>query len=95
MGCYSNNSPTNALPDSFDSNVSTVSGPDAIYDYCKAKAKSLSYKLFGADEKNCWSGDENTYNKYGGSDLCDFSKGGTGHASGQDMYGSVFVYKLE
>ena len=73
----------------------SVSGPDAIYDFCKEKAESSGYKLFGVDEKNCWSGDENTYNKYGGSDQCDFSKGGTGHASGQDMYGSVFVYKLE
>lgn len=96
MGCYSNKSPTNALPYPFDSNVSTVSGPDAIYDYCKAKAKSLGYKLFGTDEKKCWSGDDakNTYDKYGGSTQCEFSKAGTGHASGRDMYGSVFVYQL-
>jgi len=92
LGCYSNKSPDNALRAM--SSVS-VSGPDAIYDFCKEKAESSGYKLFGVDEKNCWSGDENTYNKYGGSDQCDFSKGGTGHASGQDMYGSVFVYKLE
>lgn len=97
MGCYSNKSPTNALPDSFDSNVSSVSGPDAIYDYCKAKAEQLGYNLFGADDKNCWSGDdaENTYNKYGISKQCVFSEKGTGHANGQDMHGSVFVYELE
>ena len=97
MGCYSNKSPANALPDSFDSNVSSVSGPDAIYDYCKAKAESASRKVFGADEKNCWSGGnaESTYNKYGGSSQCVFSRAGTGHANGQEKYGSMFVYKLE
>ena len=97
MGCYNNKSPTNALPDTFDNNVSSVSGPDAIYDHCKAKAEKLGYNLFGADDKNCWSGDdaENTYSKYGVSRECVFSKKGTGHANGQDVHGSVFVYELE
>ena len=97
MGCYSNKSPTNALPDSFDSNVGSVSGPDAIYDYCKAKAKQLGYNLFGADDKNCWSSDdaENNYNKYGVSTQCVFSNKGTGHANGQDVNGDVFVYRFE
>ena len=97
MGCFSNKSPTNALPDLFENNVSSVSGPDAIYDYCKAKAQRLGYNLFGADDENCWSGDdaENTYNKYGVSKECVFSKAGTGHANGQNKYGNVFVYELE
>lgn len=97
-GCYSNKSPTNALPDSIDNNVSSLSGPDAIFDHCKGKAESFGYKVFGADDKNCWSGDdaENTYNKYGGSATpCVFSKANTGHANGRDKFGDVFVYKLE
>ena len=97
MDCYSNKSLTNALPVSFDNHVSSVSGPGAIYDYCKAKAEYFGYKVFGADEKNCWSGDnaENTYNKYGGSTMCVYSKANTGHANGQDKFGNVFVYTME
>lgn len=85
------------MPHSFDGNVSDVSGPDAIYDYCKQKAKSSGYRIFGADEKNCWSGKdaENTYNKYGGSKLCVFSNANPAHANGQDKYGNMFVYRLE
>ena len=51
--------------------------------------------MFGADDKGCWSGDdaESTYDKYGESTLCDFSKQ-TGHGSGKDKNGDVFVYKL-
>lgn len=95
LGCYSNKSPTNALPDSF-ANVSSVSGADAIYEYCKEKAETLGYTMFGADEKNCWSDDdaENNYDKYGESKLCKFSKKGTGNAHGEDKYGNVFVYKM-
>lgn len=74
----------------------SVAGPDAIFDYCKGKAEATGYKMFGADDKNCWSGDdpENTYNKYGDSILCLFSRK-TGHGSGQDKNGDVYVYKLE
>ena len=86
-----------ALPNVFDNNVGSVSGPDAIFAYCKAKAESLQLTLFGADVKNCRSGDnaKNTYNKYGHSNRCVFSNANTGLASGQTKYGSVFVYGLE
>ena len=96
LGCFKNKSPTNALPVSFDNNVRSVAGPDAIFGYCKGKAEAIGYKMFGADDKDCWSGDdpENTYNKYGDSILCLFSRK-TGHGSGQDKNGDVYVYKLE
>ena len=96
LGCYSNKSPTNALPDSFDSNVSIVKGVEAIFNYCKAKAEAFGYNMFGADNKNCWSGDnaEGTYNTYGVSNLCSIN-GRTGNGVGKDKYGDVFVYKLE
>ena len=97
LDCYNNVSPRDdfALPESFDNNVDSVTGPDAIFDYCKGKAEAFDYKVFGADDKSCWSGGdaEKTYNKYGESKLCDFSKK-TGHGSGQDKNGDVFVYKL-
>ena len=97
VDCYSNVSPKDefALPELFDNKVSSVTGPDAIFDYCKEKAEAFGYKIFGADDKGCWSGDdaESTYKKYGVSKLCDFSRR-TGHGSGKDTNGDVFVYKL-
>ncbi|XP_073255077.1 thrombospondin-2-like isoform X2 [Porites lutea] len=98
LGCYSNKSPTYALPDSFDDNVSSVSGADAIFNYCKTKAESSGYKIFGVDDKNCWSDNmkDYRYDKYGKSkQLCLFSNAGTGNAHGQHKYGNVFVYKME
>ncbi|KAL9955603.1 hypothetical protein ACROYT_G036947 [Oculina patagonica] len=98
LDCFNNVSSQDAfaLPESFDNKVSSVTGPDAIFDYCKEKAEALGYKMFGADDKSCWSGKdaESTYNKYGESSGCTFSKK-TGHGSGQDKNGDVFVYKLE
>ena len=95
-GCYTNKSPTLALLDSFDNNVSSVSGPDAIFDYCKAKAEANGYKMFGADDKNCWSGanPESTYNKYGASTQCSISRS-TGNGAGAASTGDMFVYKLK
>ena len=97
LDCYSNVSPKEdfALPELFDSKVSSVTGPDAIFDYCKEKAEAFGYKMFGADDKSCWSGDdsEKTYKKYGVSKLCEFSRN-TGYGNGQDKNGDVFVYKL-
>ncbi|XP_020605695.1 hemicentin-1-like isoform X2 [Orbicella faveolata] len=96
IGCYSNVSPRDAfaLPELFDDKVS-AKGPDAIFNYCKGKAEALGYKIFGADNKSCWSGDEakNTYKKYGESKLCEFSKR-TGNGSGNKVNGDVFVYEL-
>ena len=60
IGCYSNKSPTNALPGSFG-NIKSGSDLDASYDFCKGKAQleaeSLDYKIFGVDYKNCLYGD--------------------------------------
>ena len=56
IGCYSNKSPTNALPGSFG-DIKSGSDPDASYDFCKGKAESLDYKIFGVDDKNCLYGD--------------------------------------
>lgn len=95
LDCFNNVSPNNAfaLPELFDNKVS-AKDPDGIFDYCKEKAEALSFKIFGVDDKNCWSGDvENTYTKYGESKLCEFS-GKTGNGSGLDKNGDVFVYKL-
>ena len=96
LDCFNNVSPSNsfALPELFDKKVS-AKGPDGIFDYCKEKAEALGFKIFGADDKNCWSGEdaENTYKKFGESKLCEFSRK-TGNGSGQDKNGDVFVYKL-
>ncbi|XP_078346362.1 uncharacterized protein LOC144631716 isoform X2 [Oculina patagonica] len=97
IDCYNNVSPKDefALPESFDSNVGSVTGPDAIFDHCKGKAEAFGYKMFGADDKSCWSGDdaESTYNKYGESHLCDVNRK-TGHGAGKDKNGDVYVYRL-
>ncbi|XP_078346432.1 neuropilin-2-like [Oculina patagonica] len=97
IDCYNNVSPKDefALPESFDNNVGSVTGPDAIFDYCRGKAEAFGYKMFGADDKSCWSGDdaESTYNKYGESHLCDVNRK-TGHGVGKDKNGDVYVYKL-
>ena len=83
-----------ALPDLFDDKVSAES-PDAVFNYCKGKAEALGYKVFGADNESCWSGDDakNTYKKYGESKLCEFSKR-TGNGLGNTVNGDVFVYEL-
>ena len=98
IGCYSNKSPTNALPDSFG-DIKSGSDPDTSYDFCKGKAESLGYKIFGVDDKskNCLYGEkaEMNYNKYGTSKLCVFSKAKTGHATGKSSYGNMFVCKQE
>ena len=97
IDCYNNASPKDAfaLPELFYNKGSSETGPDAIFDYCKGKAETFGYKMFGADDKSCWSGDnaESTYDKYGESKLCVFSVK-SGHGSGQDENGDVFVYQL-
>jgi len=76
--------------------VGSVKGVEAIFNYCKAKAEAFGHNMFGADDKNCWSGDnpEVTYNKYGVSNLCSINRR-TGNGAGKDINGDVFVYKLE
>ena len=85
---------TFALPELLDDKVS-AKGPDAIFNYCKVKAEALGYKIFGADDKNCWSGDDvkNTLKKYGESKRCNFSKK-TSNGLGKTANGDVFVYEL-
>ncbi|XP_078346606.1 uncharacterized protein LOC144631897 [Oculina patagonica] len=94
VGCYINNGPK-VLPKPFDNNVSSVSGHDAVFEYCKAKAETFGYKTFGVDDKACWSGDkaEETYDDYGKSDKCSVSKK-TGNGSGKELNGDIFVYHL-
>ena len=84
-----------ALPASFDNNVDKIQGNDNVFNHCADKAKSFGYKMFGADDKNCWGGDdaEGTYNKYGESTKCSVSKSGNG--SGQEINGDMFVYRYE
>ena len=84
-----------ALPDAFDKKVGEIQGNDNIFEYCRAKAETSGYKLFGADNKNCWSGDnaENTYDYWGESSRCSVSKSGNG--SGNDDTSDMFVYRLE
>lgn len=92
-GCYINKAPLLALPDSFDNNVDKIQGNDNIFEYCSAKARSFGYNVFGADDRNCWAGDdaENTYNKYGESSTCSVGKSGNG--SGKEINGDMFVYQ--
>ena len=88
-----NLAPMKALPDSIDSNVIQIQGNDNIFDYCAKKAESFDYKMFGADNKNCWVGDdaENTFDKYGASSKCSVSNSGNG--SGKEINGDMFVYR--
>ena len=69
VGYFIERAPNKALPDSFCGNVGGVEGNDNIFEYCKQKAEAYGYKLFGADDNNCWSGDdaENSYDIYGDS----------------------------
>lgn len=94
-GCFVNKAPLLALPDSFDNTVDKIQGNDNIFDYCKAKAESFGYKMFGAEDKNCWAGDdaENTYDRYGESSTCSISKSGNG--SGKEINGDMFVYRFQ
>lgn len=84
-----------ALPDSFDKSVGEIQGNDNIFEYCRAKAETFGYKVFGADDKNCWSGDdaENTYDYWGKSSKCSESKSGNG--SGREINGDMFIYRFE
>ena len=93
--CYVNESPKQALPDSFDNNVDEVTGNDDIFKHCAEKAEAFGYKVFGADDKNCWSGDmaETTYDDHGTSAQCSISKSGNG--SGKETNLDMFVYRLE
>lgn len=94
-GCFVNQSPTQALPDSFDNQVDGVTGNDNIFKYCAEKAETFGYNVFGVDNKNCWSGDkaETTYDDHGVSSKCSVSK--TGNGSGKQLNGDMFVYRLE
>lgn len=94
VGCYLNRGPK-ALPQSFDNNVGSVKGNDAIFEYCKEKAEKFGYKIFGADDKTCWSGTDgmNTYNSYGESKKCSVSKK-TGYGSGKELNADMFVYEF-
>ncbi|KAL9955598.1 hypothetical protein ACROYT_G036941 [Oculina patagonica] len=94
-GCYLNKASDMALPDSFDKNVGEIQGNDNIFEYCRAKAETFGYKVFGADDKNCWSGDdaENTYDYWGESSKCFVGKSGNG--SGRETNGDMFVYRFE
>lgn len=84
-----------ALPDSFDNSVIEIQGSDNIFEHCRKKAESFGYKLFGADDKSCWAGDdaENTYDKYGQSSTCSVNNNGNG--SGRELNGDMFVYRYE
>ena len=90
------NPPQTNPPNSFDKQVSSSWGPDKVFEYCRGKAEAIGYRMFGVDDKNCWSGDvpESTYDKYGESKLCVFSRK-TGNGSGKDRNGDVFVYRRE
>ena len=70
-------------------------GNDAIFEYCKEKAQTFGYKIFGADDKACWSGDDaaNSYDDYGKSKKCSVSKK-TGNGSGKELNGDIFVYQF-
>ena len=94
-GCYVNMSPERALGKSIDNNVENTQGNNNIFYYCVKKAEIFGYKIFGADNKNCWVGDdaETTYDKFGGSSKCSISK--SGYGSGTALYADMFVYRYE
>lgn len=92
-GCYVNQSPKRALPVSFDNSVSGNQGNRNVFEHCRDKAESFGYKLFGADNKNCWSGNdaENTYDDHGVSSECYVNN--QGYGVGSEINGDMFVYR--
>ena len=92
-GCYVNQSPKRALPVSFDNSVSGNQGNRNVFEHCRDKAESFGYKLFGVDNKNCWSGNdaENTYDDHGVSSECYVNN--QGYGVGSEINGDVFVYR--
>ena len=67
-----------------------------MFEYCKSEAEELGYKIFGVDDKACWSGDsaEDTYDDNGKSIKCPVTFN-TGNGSGRNINGDIFVYQLE
>ena len=49
-------SPERALGKSIDNSVEKIQGNDNIFDYFVKEAEVFGYKIFGADNKNCWVG---------------------------------------
>ena len=92
-GCYVNQSPKRALPVSFDNSVSGNQGNRNVFEHCRDKAESFGYKLFGVDNKNCWSGNdaENTYDDHGISSECYVNN--QGYGVGSEINGDMFVYR--
>ena len=92
-GCYVNQSPKRALPVSFDNSVSGNQGNRNVFEHCRDKAESFGYKLFGADNKNCWSGNdaENTYDDHGASSECYVNN--QGYGIGSEINGDMFIYR--
>ena len=94
-GCYVNKASIFALPDSLANDVDKIQGNDNIFEYCKGKAESFGYKLFGVDDNTCWADNDgkNDYDKYGESSTCSVSKSGNG--SGKEINGDMFVYRYQ
>lgn len=88
-------SPERALGKSIDNNVEKIQGNDNIFDYFVKEAEIFGYKIFGADNKNCWVGGdaENTYDNFDGSSKSSISK--SGYGSGTALYADMFVYRYE
>ena len=64
------------------------------FDACVKEAKAQGIKLFGMDDKRCWTSDnpEKSYDKFGKSGLCKKKKAyGTGFAESL----TVFVYRMD
>ena len=60
---------------------------------CEKEAKAKGIKLFGMDDKRCWTSDdpEKSFNKFGKSGLCKKKKQfGTGFTESH----TVFVYRM-
>ena len=95
VDCFLNSAPA-ILPQAFDKNVGSVSGTEAMVEYCQEKAEKFGYKTFGIDDKGCWSADNaaSVYDDYGKSNACTISKK-TGNGVGAEINADIFVYQLQ
>ena len=90
VGCYKN------IGREFDEILAKVGIKPSIksrYSTCVDAADKAGVKVFGLDDKRCWTGD-GSYSKYGSSDQCQKAKKGDLHMGLKDK-GTMYVYSKD
>ena len=91
MGCYIMKA---KAFDKYFLRAGSISQIGKRFDACVKEAKAQGIKLFGMDDKRCWTSDnpEKSYDKIGKSGLCKKKKDyGTGFTESL----TVFVYRMD